>query len=576
MSYKSLLKYALKEIPCDTLFKNAVFANLYTMEMENADIAVQDGVIVGIGEGYTAREIVDCAGSVIVPGFIEGHMHVESTMMTPRSLTEAILPHGTTTVMADPHEIANTCGMDGIRFMRRESEGLPVDYYYGAPSCVPASEFETPFETIGAEGINELLREGTCTHLGEMMNFPGVCFGDDETWKKLEAASEYVITGHAPQVRGEMLSAYLLGGITSDHESSVCEEAIEKLRRGMYLMIRQGAAARNLNDLAEILVEDPRLCVRCIAVSDDVTPAFLKARGHIDGCVRELIAQGVQPLVALRTATLTTAEYFRLHDRGAIAPGKKADILMLENIEECRVLRVWKNGRLEAENGKTLRSFAPAVISKVLPGINEIVKTPSADDLKIKLEGKNTKINAIGIIPGQFTTKTIVIEPLNIEGFACADPSRKLAKMAVVEKNRGSGRFAVGFLSGLPIYKGAIASSVAHDAHNYTCAGMDDVSMATALAELAGMKGGVVITDGEEILTKIELPVGGLMSLLSFEELLKKVAELADGAAKIRCPGTAAIMLLSFMSLSVIPELKLTDKGYCDITKGGIQPLFVR
>ncbi len=575
MSFKNLLPYAMKEKPCDTVFRNARFANLYTMEIERADVAVKDGVIVGIGCGYEASEEIDCSGGLLVPGFIEGHIHVESTMMAPRAFAAALAPHGAATVMADPHEIANTCGMEGVRFMKRESEGLPLDIFYGAPSCVPASCFETPFEEIKAGGIAELLADGTCTHLGEMMNFPGVYLGDGEVWEKLEAAEGTVVTGHAPGVAGEQLSGYLLGGVTSDHECSEPAEALEKLRRGMYLMIRQGAAARNLKDLAPILADNPGLCVRCLAVSDDITPAFIRERGHLDGGVRELIECGVPPLAALRTVTLTPAEYFRLYDRGAIAPGKAADLVLVDALESCRVQRVWKRGRLVAEDGKLLESLAPAVVSE-LPGLRRTVRTPSPDELKIKLGPDDKYINAIGVIPRQFTTETHILEPLVIEGCACADPSRRLAKMAVVEKNRGSGRLALGFLHGFPIERGAVASSVAHDAHNYTCAGMDDVSMATALRELARMHGGVVVAEGEKVLASLELPVGGLMSMLGADELLEKLAEIRAAAESIRCPGTELLMQLSFMSLSVIPKLKLTDQGYCDITAGGTQPLTLR
>lgn len=575
MSLKNLLPYAMKEKPCDAVFTNAEFANLYTMETERADVAVKDGIIVGIGEGYEAAEYIDCSDGLLVPGFIEGHMHVESTMMTPRSFAAAAVPHGTSTVMADPHEIANTCGMEGVRFMKRESEGLPLDIFYGAPSCVPASRFETPFEEITAEGIAELLADGTCTHLGEMMNFPGVYLGDEEVWKKLEVSKDTVITGHAPGVSGAQLSGYLLGGVTSDHECSTREEALEKLRRGMYLMIRQGAAARNLKDLAPLLAEDPRLCVRCLAVSDDITPAFMRERGHMNGCVRELIECGVPPLAALRTTTLTPAEYFRLYDRGAIAPGKRADLALVDSLENCRVLRVWKRGKLVAQNGKILESLAPTAVSE-LPGIHKTVSTPAPDELKIKLGPDDKYINVIGVAPRQFTTETLTLEPTVADGCACADPSRRLAKMAVVEKNRGTGRLALGFLQNFPIERGAVASSVAHDAHNYTCAGMDDLSMATALRELARMHGGVVVADGDKVLASLELPAGGLMSLLGADELLEKLAEIRAAAESIGCPGTEAMMQLSFMSLSVIPKLKLTDQGYCDITAGGTQPLTLK
>lgn len=574
MDFKPLLKSALGEEPCDLLFKNAKFANLCTMEYETGDIAVKDGVIVGIGDGYAAKETVDCAGRLLLPGFIEGHIHVESTFMVPRNLAAEISPHGTTTVMPDPHEIANTCGTEGIRFMHRESERLPVDFYYGAPSCVPASAQETPFEYIEADEIEKLFADGSCTHLGEMMNFPGVYLGDDKVWAKLAASEGKVITGHAPRVSGKELAAYLLGGITSDHECDNAEEALEKLRRGMYLMIRQGATARNLKELAPLLAARPGLAARYLSVSDDISPNFIHERGHLDGCLRELIECGVEPLAALRTITLTPAEYFRLYDRGIIAPAKLADIVMVDNIEKCTVLKVWKRGKLVAENGAPTEKITPAVTS-ALPGYGGEVRTPTADELRVKIDAPGVEINVIGVIPGQVVTETIRMAPTDIDGYACADAERELAKMAVVEKNRGTGRCAVGFLHGFGLVRGAVASSIAHDAHNYTCAGMDDISMETALRELARLGGGIVIAEGENILAELELPVGGLMSLLSAAEIREKTAALNAARDALGCTNPHALMQLSFMSLSVIPELKLTDKGYFDISRCEVMPLFV-
>lgn len=574
MNFRYLLKAALGEEPCDTLFSNATFANLYTMELEKGSIAVKDGIIVGIGKDFEAREVIDCRGRILVPGFIEGHMHVESTFMTPRTLAAEICPLGTTTVMPDPHEIANTCGTEGIRFMQRESEGLPVDFYYGAPSCVPASEFETPFEHIEADEIEVLLRQGVCTHLGEMMNFPGIISGNEKVWAKLDAAKGYILTGHAPNVSGANLSAYLMGKITSDHECSSVEEAMEKMRRGMYIMVRQGATARNLEDLAPILSEHPEYAMRCLAVSDDTSPDYIAERGHMDGALREMIEFGVSPMYALRTLSLTPAEYFRLDDRGAIAPAKAADIVMLDNLRSCKVMKVWKRGKLVAEDGKCLVDISGAVRTE-LPGYSGNTRTPSAEELAVRADETKPDIHVIGIIPGQVVTRTLVIKPSVEDGMICPDAMRNIAKMVVVEKNRNTGRTAIGFLQGLGLRQGAIAMSVAHDAHNYTCAGMDDVSMAAALRELARIKGGIVLTEGEKVIAELELPVGGLMSLLSAEEIRKKTAELAAARDYLGVENKNVFMNLSFMSLSVIPELKLTDKGYCDISKpGGIIPLF--
>lgn len=571
----NLLSAARGEEPADLLLKGGKIANLYTMEFENADVAVTDGIITGVGKCGEAREVIDCSGKIISPGFIDGHMHVESTFMVPRNLAGVIVPHGTTTIMPDPHEIANTCGMEGIRFMRGESEGLPLDIFYGAPSCVPASDYETPKQKLIAQDIKNMFDEGLCTHLGEMMNFPGVIYGDGDTWAKLREARGRVITGHAPGVRGALLAAYLLGGITSDHECDNAEEALEKMRRGMWVMIRQGATARNLSQLAPLIRGKEMLATRAMAVSDDISPDFINERGHMDGCVRELIEAGVSPLAALRMVTLSPAEYFRLDDRGAIAPGKSADMVLLGSAERCDVEKVWKRGKLVAENGALLTPVAAATKGKI-PGSEISAPMPGQQELQIKCPSgadERLRIHVIGTIHGQVATKRLVMKPTVRGGVIVADPERNLAKMVVVEKNQGTGRTAVGFISGYGLKRGAIASSIAHDAHNFTCVGMDDTSMVTALNRLADMGGGIVLALGGNILAALELPVGGLMSLLPFDELRGEIAKLREALDELSVDNPDALMQLSFMSLSVIPELKLTDKGYFDISAGGGQPL---
>ncbi|MDL2298503.1 adenine deaminase [Synergistaceae bacterium OttesenSCG-928-D05] len=574
---RELLRAARREEPSDLLLKGGRFANVFTMEYETADIAVKDGIIVGIGEGYEAAEVVDCSGGTIVPGFIDGHMHVESTFMTPRNLAATIVPLGTTTIMPDPHEIANTCGMEGIRFMYAESQGLPLDIYYGAPSCVPASNFETPREMLTAKNIRELFDEGICTHLGEMMNYPDVYLGNRDVWSKLEAAKGKIITGHAPQLEGADLIAYILGGPSCDHECESIENALEKLRLGMWLMVRQGATARNLTALAPLIRENEFLTTRAMAVSDDISPDFIRQRGHMNGCIRELIAEGVSPLAALRMTTFSPAEYFQLFDRGAIAPGRIADIVLLDTLESCKAKKVWKRGNLVAENGKLVLPIEGAD-SRRFPGNKNSVPMPLLQEIEVrppKNAIKAPRINVIGTIRGQVITKRLEMTPTVKDGLITADPDRDIAKLVVVEKNQGTGRTAVGFVHNYGMKRGAIASSIAHDAHNYTCIGADDTSIKKALDTLYAMGGGIVLTDGDLVLAKLELPVGGLMSTLPFDELCAETAKLAE-ARKILNPDNAeAFMQLSFLSLSVIPELKLTDQGYCDISAGGAQPLFV-
>ena len=572
---KKLIDAAMKRVPCDLLLKGGRVPNLFTMEYEELDIAVKDGIIVGMGNGFKAAKTEDCSGMTLVPGFIEGHIHVESTNMTPKMLAAAISPLGTTTAMADPHEIANTSGMAGVRFMERESHGLLVDFYYGAPSCVPATSYETPREPLGAEDIKTLLDEGTCTHLGEMMNFPGVINCDKEVLAKLKVSKGKVITGHAPGVSGDQLAAYIVAGPNSDHECFTEENAREKLRRGMYVMIRQGTTARNLSELAPIVRDAPYLCTRCMAVSDDLAPEFIAERGHLNGCLRELMAEGVEPLAALRMVTLTPAEYFRLDDRGAIAPGRIADIVMLDSLETCRVLKVWKRGELAAENGSLIKP-EKLPICFPFPRNEHMPKMPSPADLKVKIPAGCARINVIGVVPDQVCTKTLVMEPTNIGGYAVADASRGLAKMAVVEKNKATGRTAIGFIKDFGLVRGAIASSVAHDAHNFTCVGMDDASMAAAFEALARLEGGLVVALDGKVIAEIGFPIGGLMSLMPIDKVLERSKSLQEAREKLGCENSSAFMQLAFMSLSVIPELKLTDQGYFDIANGGPKPLFVK
>ncbi|MBR1672779.1 MAG: adenine deaminase [Fretibacterium sp.] len=571
-----LLDAARGDRPADLVIKNARVANVFTLEYEDASVAVCGGKIAGVGKDYEGLETVDAEGAVLVPGMIDGHVHIESTMLAPAAFAAAVAPHGTTAVMADPHEIANALGMAGVEYMYHASFGLPVDILLGAPSCVPASRFETPYEELDMTAIQEMFENGWCQHLGEMMDFPALIGGDPAAWGKIAAsnAAKVPMTGHVPGVSGKALNAYLTSGVSSDHESSVLEEAREKLRRGMWLMIREGASFPNLRALLPLLRENPLYFARCMAVTDDITALYIKEIGHMDAKVRIMVQEGIDPLIALRLVTLSPAEYFRLWDRGAIAPGRRADLVLVDNLRDFKVRHVWKDGRQTVRDGTLVQGEAGRDAASVPLPRAAHVTPPAVEQLRVPAQGP--MINVIGVGEGEIMTRTLVKAPRVEDGYVVADPDRDIAKIVVLERHRGTGRFAVGFVSGLGIKRGALASSVAHDAHNFVVAGADDRSIATALACLCGTGGGLAVAEGSVVKSVLPLPIGGLMTNLGAEETADALAELEICTSELGVTIPHPCMVLSFLCLSVIPELRITDQGYVDITKGGIQPLFVK
>ena len=563
------------DIPADIVIHNARVANVFTQEYELADVAIYSGKIAGIGQGYKGLVNFDAEGRVLIPGMIDGHIHIEDTMMTPQAFADIAALHGTSTVMADPHEISNALGMSGLNYMFKASQGLPVDIFYGAPSCVPASEFETPYEELDMSAIKSMFDKGMTQHLGEMMNFPAVIAGDPEAWGKILAAGNVPLTGHAPGVSGKALNAYLSSGIDSDHECTTLDEAREKLSRGMWLMIREGSSFLDLKTIIPLVKDNPLNAARCMAVSDDITARYLLERGHMDEKMRIMICDGLNPFVALRMVTLSPAEYFRLYDRGIIAPGKIADFAILdsEEMDEAfRIHSVWKNGRQIVRDNDV---FAMNDTEQAAPVITvKVKKVPTAEQIRVKSEGQI--INVIGITEGTVITKTLQVKP-KIEGwYVVPDIENDIAKIVVLERHRDTGRFGVGFVKGLGIKRGAVGSSVAHDAHNFVVAGADDESIITALKGLAEMGGGLTVSEGSELKASFALPIGGLMSYLPPEEVCAELSKMESAAESIGIQIQHPFMVLSFLCLSVIPELRITDLGYVDITKGGLQKVFVK
>lgn len=571
MNIKELLSQSRGDIPADLVISNVTIPNLFSFEMISADVAISKGIIVGIGEGYQGKKTVDGIGKHLIPGFIDGHCHIESTMLSPEGFAELVVPRGTTTVFADPHEIANTSGMDGLEYMHRASQNLPLDLFLNAPSCVPASSFETPFDELDCVAVKRMFENRWCRALGEVMNYPGVINGDPSVWAKIMASGDEVKTGHAPGLMGKDLCAYLLSRCDSDHESFLLPEALEKLRQGMWLMIREGASEHNLKDLAPVIVEDERRVSRCMMVSDDLNVSYLMEKGHMDEKVRMAQKLGISALSAIRMVTLSAADYFRLRYQGAIAPGYQADMVLVESLEECIPEMVWKRGKLVAQNGKLIK---PLGRQKEYPTISKDVQIPQPYQLEIRAKNSDD-IRVIGVKPGQVVTEHLVLSPTIKDGLVMADPQRNLAKIAVVDRNTSSGRVGLGFVSGMGLKRGAMASSVAHDAHNFEVLGMSDLDMSAALEKLREMGGGFAISLGGKVIANLSLPVGGLMSDQNPSTVLSQYKELERAARELGTDVDHPFMVMAFLSLSVIPSLKLTDQGYVDLNSGGALDLFV-
>ncbi len=568
MMLEERLAVARGDRPATLALRNARVINVYTGDVEFTDILIHGETIVALGRGYTAQEEVDVQGAYVAPGFIDAHVHIESSLVTPPEFARALLPRGVTTVITDPHEIANVHGLEGIRYMLRTSEGLPLSVFVMAPSCVPATDMETNGATLRAEDLRSLLDEPRVLGLAEMMNFPGTVFGDPEVLAKLRVFQGRVVDGHCPGLTGKQLNAYIAAGIASDHESTTVEEAEEKLRRGMYIFIREATNARNLRTLLPLVNErnHRRLCF----CTDDRQPGDLLTEGSIDMMVRVAIEEGVDPIIALRMATLNPSEYFRLHDRGGIAPGKRADLIVFPDLQRPTPELVFAGGRLVAQN----HVLRPHTITTTLPPAPPSMHV-AWDAIDFRVPARGSRIRVIGHIPDQLVTEHLVMDALIEDGEVVADPDRDLLKMAVIDRHRASGRMGLGFIRGFGLKRGAIAGTVAHDHHNLVVIGADDASMMSAARAVGEMGGGLVVAAGEQILARLPLPVAGLMSDRPITEVREAYERL--GAA-VRALGSSLhdpFMAMSFMALEVIPHLKLTDHGLVDVDAFRVVDLFV-
>ncbi len=562
MTLENLIATAKGDRPADCLFTNARIINVFSGEIISGHIAVSDGYIIGIGD-YPAREIVDLHNRFVAPGFIDAHVHIESSMTSVAEFANAIVCKGTTTVVADPHEIANVMGTAGIDYMLAASENLPVNVFFTLPSCVPATMMETAGAVLDAETIRPYLANDRIVALGEMMNFPGVIFRDDAVMRKIADTRMHnkPVDGHAPGLTGKDLNAYIATGILSDHECISADEAMEKLRLGMHIMVREGTGAKNLKDLLPIVT--PKTAHRIMWCTDDRHPGDICDEGHIDFIIRKAIQSGLDPVTAIQIGTVNPARYFRLPRLGAIAPGNRADLVVFSDIDYPVPEAVYADGRLVARQGRPMPGIDAGPPPVCPSSMNVKTDTqPHPIDLQIPLEKPNIRV--IELVSGQLVTHQRIVAAKQEEGLAVADTDRDILKLAVIERHTGSGNIGKGFVSGFGLKKGAIAGSVAHDSHNIIVMGADDDDMKAVVMRIMEMNGGLAAACNGRIVAELPLPIAGLMSDQPLAKVRRQMDALTGAAREFGCVLPDPFMMLSFLALPVIPELKLTDRGLFD------------
>lgn len=554
------LSVARKDEPADLVLAGGKVFSVFTREWLETDVAIVDGHVVGLG-AYDGRERMDVRGAYLTPGFIDAHVHIESSKLMIDQFSRAVLPHGTTAVVADPHEIANVLGTDGVHWLLDAADNVPLDVFVMAPSCVPASPLESPRRAFTAGDLGGLLRRHRTLGIAEMMNFPGVIEGAPGELAKLELGAEHV-DGHAPGVTGPALNAYIAAGIYSDHECSTYEEALEKRRRGMWIMLREGSAARNLVDLIPLVKKfGPERCMFC---TDDREPVFLVDEGHIDQMLRTSVEHGVSAEDSLVMATLNPAQYHGLPHLGAIAPGYQADIVVLDDLRTFKPRLVLKRGAEPVHRPIAIPEW-----------VRQTVHVAPLDAHSFDIPGRASRVRAMKVVAGQLVTGTTVVEPCMKDGRLVADPDRDLIKIAVIERHHATGRIGLGFATNVGLKSGAFASTVAHDAHNIVVLGVDDADMRLCVERLAEIGGGVVVAEGGEVKGELALPVAGLMSDAPLASVHDRLAGMEAVLRHNGVTWDAPFMCLSFLALSVIPELKITDRGLVDVNRLEVVPLTV-
>ncbi|MDQ3752129.1 MAG: adenine deaminase [Actinomycetota bacterium] len=540
----------------------------FTKEWLDTDVAVAEGRIAGLGR-FEGGERIDGSGRYLVPGFIDAHVHIESSKLMMDEFARAVLPHGTTAVVCDPHEIANVLGREGIHWMLDICSELPLEVFVMAPSCVPASPFESPSATLGPQDMESILKRRHAIGIAEMMDFPAVIAGEPSALAKLELDEGSHIDGHAPGVLGGALDAYIAAGIRSDHEATTYDEALEKRRKGMWVLIREASNAHNLEDLLPLIKEfGPGQCAFC---TDDREPTDLVRLGHIDHMCRVAVAHGVGPEDALLLASFHPARCHGLRDMGAIAPGFKADLLLLTDLTGFGVEKAFKEGRLVASDGVATAFRRAEIPSKVRNTVRPAAVSPAS----FAIPSSGADIRVIEIVPEQLLTHVRIEVPQVEHGMAVASPVRDLAKIAVVERHHATGRVGLGFVAGFRLSQGAFGSTVAHDAHNMVIVGVDDSDMAVCAHRLIAIEGGLVATQDGAVCAELPLPVAGLLSDQPFESVVHDLEELEACLAAMGVNVPSPFMTLSFLALSVIPALKITDRGLVDVNTFELVPLEV-
>jgi len=555
---KQLISVARGNEPADLILANARIINTFNGEVEKASVAISGGRIAGVGDYRKAKETIDLKGRHLAPGLINGHVHLESSMLDIGQYARAVVPHGTSAIITDLHEIANVCGLAGIKYVLDCARRLPLDLFLMAPSCVPATHLETAGAALGPEDIKKILRYRNCIGLGEVMNYPGVLFGDAAVLKKIEAARGKIIDGHAPGVSGLDLCAYISAGISSDHESVTLTEAAEKLRRGMYIMIREGSSEKNLEALLPLVTD--KTCHRCLFVVDDRHGVDILRDGDIDAVVRKAIRLGMEPVRAVQMATINTARYFGLEGLGAIAPGYYANLIVLDDLTEFKVNVVFYRGKMAAREGQALFSVPPGG-GRLTRTVN--IKPFGVKSLKLKASGASRPV--IEVIPGQIVTRKKIMKVKAVDGYTVTDISQDIIKAVVVERHKATGNIGLGLVTGFGLKKGALASSTAHDSHNIVAVGVSDEDIFAAIKEVGRMQGGLVAAADGKVLESLATPIAGLLAAAPLETVVAGLERLEKAAQKLGATLPAPFAALSFLALPVIPELRLTDLGLVDV-----------
>ena len=561
MKTDELISVARGDAPADLVLANARIVNTLNGEIEEASVAVYGGRIAGVGDYREAAETLDLKGRYLSPGLINGHTHLESSMLDVGQYARAVIPRGTSAIVTDLHEITNVAGLDGIRYVLQYARRLPFDLFLMAPSCVPATHLETSGATIGPDDIRRILRFQDCIGLGEMMNYPGVIFGDAGALGIVEAAAGKVIDGHAPGVSGKELAAYLAAGMRSDHESVTLEEAAEKLRRGMYIMIREGSSEKNLEALLPLVTD--KTYKRCFFVVDDRSCGDLLNDGDIDAVVRKAIRLGLEPVRAIQMATINPADYFRLNGLGAIAPGYYADLVVLNDLKYLQVDEVFYRGRLVAQNGRPLFPLRKPAGNRLTHTVNIGPFTPEALQMKAVRED----LPVIEVVPGQIITRRISEKVSVQDGFVQTDIARDILKAVVVERHNATGNIGLGLVRGFGLQRGALASSTAHDSHNIVAVGAADADIFAAVKELERLQGGLVVVSGGRVVKSLATPIAGLLSAEPLEKVVTGLKGVEKAAMELGVTLPSPFAVLSFLALPVIPEIRLTDLGLVDVNE---------